>query len=49
MRRPCNDQQLCMDIHVKLLNNLNDGNTVNQHQCQVIIKDPEKTQDPVGI
>ena len=28
-------------IHVKLLNSQNDGNTVNQHQCQVI-KDPEK-------
>ena len=30
-------------INVKLSNSLNDGNTVNQHQCQVIIKDPEKT------
>ena len=27
--------------HVELLNSLNDGNTVNQLQCQVI-KDPEK-------
>ena len=22
---------------------------INELQCQVIIKDPEKTQDPVGI
>ena len=29
------------NVHVKLLNSLNDGNTVNQLQCQVI-KDPEK-------
>ena len=34
---------------MKLSNSLNDGNTVNQRQCQVIIKDPEKTQDPAGI
>ena len=31
------------------INSLNDGNTINQHQCQVIVKDPEKTQDPAGI
>ena len=27
-------------MHVQLSKNLNDGNTT-QHQCQVIIKDPE--------
>ena len=31
----------CDSVHVKLLKSLNDGNTVNQLQCQVI-KDPEK-------
>ena len=36
-------------IYVKLSNSLNDGDTINQHQCQVIMKDPEKTQDPAGI
>ena len=36
-------------IHVKLLNSLNDGNTNNPHQCHVIVKDREKTQDPAGI
>ena len=31
-------------IHVvKLSDSVNDGNTINQHQCQVIVKDPEKT------
>ena len=37
------------NVRVKLSNSLNDGNTTNQHQCQVIIKDPEKTQDPAGM
>ena len=41
-------------MHVKLSQTaymcVNDGDTINQHQCQVIIKDPEKkTQDPAGI
>ena len=31
-------------LHLKLSNSLNDGNTIYQLQCQVIIKDPEKTQ-----
>ena len=35
-------------MHVRLTNGLNDGNTTNLHQCQVI-KDPEKIQDPAGI
>ena len=35
-------------VHVKLSNSLNDGNTVNQHQCQVIIKDPEKLWIQLG-
>ena len=39
-----------LHIHVKLLNDLNHGNAINRHQCQVIIQDPEKkTQDPAGI
>ena len=38
-----------LHIHVKLLNSLNDGNAINKHQCQVIIQDPEKTQDPARI
>ena len=43
--------QLCgrEHVHVKLSDSLNDGNTINQHQCQVIVKDPEKPQDPAGI
>ena len=32
-----------------ITNSLNDGNTINQHQCQVIMKDPQKTQDLAGI
>ena len=36
----CNPQ-IADCIHVKLVKSLNDGNTVNQLQCQVI-KDPEK-------
>ena len=35
-------------IYVKLSNGLNDGNRVDQHQCEVI-KNPENTQDPAGI
>ena len=26
-------------MHVKLLNSLNVGNTINPHQCQVIVKE----------
>ena len=44
----CTMVHACGYVHVNLSNDLNDGNTINQHQCQVI-KDPEKTQDPAGI
>ena len=44
----CNEKNLFAEtiihlilLYVKLLNSRNDGNTVNQLQCQVI-KDPEK-------
>ena len=30
------------NVHVKLSNSLNYENTINQRQCQVIVKDPEK-------
>lgn len=33
----------------KFINSLNDQNTINQHQCQVLTKDPEKKRIQLGF
>ena len=40
---------LLCGVHVMLLNSLNDGNTINQHQSKSLLKILKKPQDPAGI
>ena len=41
-RNLCSEVVMPIHVHVHTCNNsLKDGDTINPHQCQVIVKDPE--------